>query len=143
MTVTMSRIQKVTYTARVHATGGRNGGMARSSDGRLEVNLTLPGSFQSGTNPEQLLAAGWSTSFLSALELVAGKMKATLPREAAVDVELDLGTASNGFFLQARINVHLPGVDYLIAETLIDAAHQTCPYSRAMEGNIDVTLTVT
>src|SRR2546427_7671968 len=86
----MNRLEKVLYTARAHTTGGR-AGMSRSSDGRLEVRLSRPGSPGTGTNPEQLFAAGWSACFESAMEFAARNMKITLPADHAVDAEIDLG----------------------------------------------------
>src|SRR5262245_48118669 len=137
----MSQVKKVLYTAKIHTTGGRDGA-ARSSDGHLEIKLATPGTTASGTNPEQLFAAGWSACFLSALELVAGKRKIALPADRAIDAEVDLGTNEGGFVLRARLNVNLPGIDREVAKTLIDAAEQTCPYSKATHGNIDVEINV-
>lgn len=126
------------YTAKSHTTGGRDGGASRSSDGRLDVKLSLPGSPGTGTNPEQLLATGWSACFLSAIKISAGKMKVKLPPEAAIDAEVDLCTGGDGFFLQARLNVSLPGIEPEIAQALVDLAHHTCPYSKAVHGNVEV-----
>ena len=131
MTSNITQIEKVLYTAKAHTTGGREGGTSRTSDGRLDVKLTVPGSPGAGTNPEQLFAVGWSACYLSAIKLVAGKMKVRLPAEFAVDAEVDLGMAEGGYLLQARLNVNLPGIDREVAQALVDAAHQTCPYSKA------------
>src|SRR5262245_8589735 len=135
----MTRLDKVLYTAKTQTTGGRDGA-SRSSDGRLDVKLTSPGAAGSGTNPEQLFAAGWSACFLSALGVAAGKMKVALPAERAIDAEVDLGTTEGDYLLRARLNVRLPGVPRDVAQALIDAAHQICPYSKATRGNIDVTI---
>jgi Ohr subfamily peroxiredoxin len=137
----MSQFDKVLYTAKTHTTGGRDGA-ARSSDGRLEVKLSSPGGPGNGTNPEQLFAAGWSACFLSALGLAASKMKVPLPADRAIDTEVDLGTNEGGFLLRARLNVSLPGVEREVAKALVEAAHQTCPYSKATRGNIDVEVRV-
>jgi len=137
----MSQVKKVLYTAKIHTTGGRDGA-ARSSDGRLEIKLATPGTAASGTNPEQLFAAGWSACFLSALDLVAGKKKVALPADRAIDAEVDLGTNEGGFLLRARLNVSLPGVDREVAKALIAAAEQTCPYSKATHGNIEVEINI-
>ena len=83
----MNRLEKVLYTAKAHTTGGR-AGMSRSSDGRLEVTLSRPGGPGTGTNPEQLFAAGWSACFESAMEFAARNMKITLPADHAVDAEI-------------------------------------------------------
>ena len=135
----MTAIEKVLYTAKTHTTGGRDGA-ARSSDGRLEVNLTSPGAPGAGTNPEQLFAAGWSACFIGAMGVAAGKLKVARPPDRAVDAEVDLGTNDGGYVLRARLNVSLPGLDRETARAVVDAAHQTCPYSKATRGNIDVQL---
>jgi osmotically inducible protein OsmC len=129
---------KVLYTAKTHTTGGRDGGTSRSSDGRLDIELSVPGKPGNGTNPEQLFAAGWSACFEGAIGLVAQKMKVALPAEMAIDAEVDLCTDGKGFLLQARLNVSLPGLAREVAQALVDAAHQTCPYSKATRGNIQV-----
>jgi osmotically inducible protein OsmC len=135
----MTRIEKVLYTAKTHTTGGRDGA-SRSSDGRLDVKLSSPGTAGGGTNPEQLFAAGWSACFIGAMGLAASKMKITLPADRSVDAEVDLGTTDGAYFLQARLNVSLLGLDREVARALVDAAHQTCPYSKATRGNIDVVI---
>jgi Ohr subfamily peroxiredoxin len=134
----MTQTAKLLYTAKAHTTGGREGGASRTSDGRLDVKLTVPGTPGNGTNPEQLFAVGWSACFLSAVKLVASKMKVKLPAEAAIDPEVDLLTGDDGYFLKARLNVSLPGVDREVARAILDGAHHTCPYSNATRGNIDV-----
>ena len=137
----MTQLDKVLYTAQTHTTGGRDGA-SRSSDGRLDIKLSSPGTPGSGTNPEQLFAAGWSACFIGAMGVVARKMKITLPPNAAVDAEVDLGTNEGGYVLRARLNVSLPGLEHEVARTVVDAAHQTCPYSKATRGNIQVEINV-
>lgn len=134
-------IDTVLYTGRVHVTGGRDGA-ARSDDGKLETRLSPPGSAAPGTNPEQLLAAGWSACFIGAMGLAARAQGVALPAATAVDAEIDLGKVGDAYQLQARLNVSLPGLDPAVGRALIEAAHQTCPYSKATRGNIDVTLTL-
>jgi Ohr subfamily peroxiredoxin len=135
----IAHVDRVLYTAKAHTTGGREGGASRTDDGHLDVTFSSPGQ-GNGTNPEQLFAAGWSTCFLSAIKLLAGKRKITLPDEVAIDAEVDLGTSHGNLSLAARLNVSLPGVDRKVAQELVDAAHQLCPYSRATRGNIDVAI---
>jgi lipoyl-dependent peroxiredoxin len=135
----MTKIEKVLYTGRTHTTGGRDGA-TRSDDAALDVRLSPPGSGKPGTNPEQLFAAGWSACFIGALGLAAGKRKIRLPAETAIDAEIDLGTTDDAYFLQARLNVSLPGIEPDVARALVEEAHQTCPYSKATRGNIDVVL---
>jgi len=136
----MSQIDKVLYTGKTHTTSGDRDGSARSSDGRLDIQLSSPGSAGQGTNPEQLFAAGWSACFIGAMGLAAAKQKIALPADLSVNAEVDLGTGTGGYFLQARLDVSIPGLDREVAQGLVDAAHQTCPYSKATRGNIDVTL---
>ncbi|OCJ07975.1 peroxiredoxin [Rhizobium sp. AC44/96] len=137
----MTKIEKVLYTGKTHTTGGRDG-LVRSDDAQLDVKLSPPGTAQPGTNPEQLFAAGWSACFIGAMGLAAGKRKLRLPADTAVDAEVDLGTTDGAYFLQARLNVSLPGLDPELARALIEEAHQTCPYSKATRGNIAVELTL-
>ena len=96
---------KVRYTAKTHTSGGRRGGVSRSDDGRLDVKFSAPGVPGTGTNPEQLFAAGWSACFISAMRLVANRMKVTLPADAAIDAEIDLCNSGDVYFLRARLNV--------------------------------------
>lgn len=135
----MLEFEKVLYTARTHTSGGREGA-SRSSDGRLDIQLSTPGAPGSGTNPEQLFAAGWSACFIGAIRIAAARMKVQLPPSLAIDAEVDLGTTGGTYGLAARLKVSLPGVDRSVAEQLVSAAHETCPYSRATRGNIPVNI---
>jgi Ohr subfamily peroxiredoxin len=136
----MSQTEKLLYTARTRTVGGRQDGMSRSSDGRLDVRLSPPGSAGIGTNPEQMFAAGWSACFEGAMEIAARKRKIVLPSKSAIDAEIDLVLDEGAYALRARLGVSLPGLDRDVARDLIDEAHQTCPYSKAVRGNIDVTV---
>jgi lipoyl-dependent peroxiredoxin len=139
---TTEDLGKVIYTARTHTTGGRENGVSRSADGRLDVKISPPGSSRIGTNPEQLFAAGWSACFESAIGLAARKRKVALT-EVAIDAEVDLYLAgSDNYSLSARLNVGLPGVGRNVAEQLVKDAEQLCPYSKATRGNIDVAIKV-
>ena len=133
----MPSLDKVMYTARAHTTGGRDGA-ARSDDGRLDVKLSPPGQSGTGTNPEQLFAAGYSACFMGAMKAVAGKVGVSVPADAAIDAEVDLGQIPNAYGIAVRLNVSLPGVDREKGQQLLDAAHQVCPYSNATRGNVDV-----
>lgn len=136
----MNTNANVLYTGKTHTTSGGRDGAARSHDGRLDVQLSSPGSKGDGTNPEQLFAAGWSACFIGAIGLAAAKLGVKLPAELAVDAEVDLCNADGAYFLQARLNVHLPGLEAGTARALVDVAHQTCPYSKATRGNIGVVI---
>jgi osmotically inducible protein OsmC len=138
---TPAKAEKILFTAKVHTTGGRQGA-ARSSDGHLDIQLASPGTVGGGTNPEQLFAAGWSACFEGAMGIAARKLRVTLPPELAIDAEVDLCLSDGAYFLQARLNISVPGIERELARALVDAAHQTCPYSKATRGNIDVVITL-
>jgi osmotically inducible protein OsmC len=137
---------KTLYTAMATAEAGREG-RVRSSDGNVDVQLSLPKGFggpetPGTTNPEQLFAAGYAACFHSALKLIAG--------QAGVDVSASTVTAvvgigpndQGGFELAVELEVNLPGTDHATARDLADKAHHVCPYSNATRGNIDVAVTV-
>ncbi len=137
---------KALYTATATATGGRDG-RAVSDDGILDVKLTTPrelgGQGGEATNPEQLFAAGYSACFIGALKFVAGQRKQALPADSSITGKVGIGQIPGGFGLEVELQISLPGLDRAVAEELVAAAHQVCPYSNATRGNIDVRLTVT
>jgi lipoyl-dependent peroxiredoxin len=137
----MPQLEQVLYTGKTRTSGGREG-VSRSSDGRLDITLSSPGSKGSGTNPEQLFGAGWSACFIGALSLVAARADVVLPPDVGVAAEIDLGMTGGTYFLQARLNVSLPGLAPEIAQALVNEADRTCPYSKATRGNVDVTITL-
>jgi len=134
-------MKKVLYTGKTHTTGGREGA-SQSSDDQLNIKLSSPGTSRPGTNPEQLFAAGWSACFIGAMGIAASKLGIKLPTVTAVDAEVDLCVTEGEYSLQARLNVSLPGIDPEVAKELTAMAHQTCPYSKATRGNIDVTINI-
>ena len=134
----MTDTTRVLFTAKVHTTGGRDGGASQSNDGRLDIKHSIPGTPGTGTNPEQLFAAGWSACFEGAIGIAARKMKISMPAGMAIDAEVDLCLSNDAYFLRARLNVSLPGLEPDIARDLIESGHRTCPYSKATRGNIDV-----
>lgn len=138
---TVVNINKVLYSGNVVVTGGRNG-EAKSSDGKLDIELTSPGSKGNGTNPEQLLAAGWSACFIGAMHLASAKIGITLPADLSVNTSVDLATNDDGFLLQAHLQILLPGLAIDQARKVVETAHATCPYSKATRGNINVKIDV-
>jgi len=134
--INVMKIENVLYTGRTHTTGGREGS-SKSDDGNLDITLTSPGK-GAGTNPEQLFAAGWSACFIGAMGIAAAAMKVRLPNDLSVDAEVDLARTNNEYFLQARLNISLPGIDTETATQIVHTAHQTCPYSKLTKGNINV-----
>ena len=135
------KLEKVLYTAHATSTGGREG-TSKTDDGVLDVKLTTPkqlgGNGATGTNPEQLFAAGYSACFIGAMKHVAAGMKVRLPADVALDTEVDLCSGVDGYFLRARLNASLPGLERQVAQSILDDAHQTCPYSKSTRGNIEV-----
>lgn len=139
-----TRLDKVLYTAHAQTTGGREG-RSVTDDGLLDVKLAPPremGGPGKATNPEQLFAAGYSACFLGAIKYVAGQKKIAVPASASIDASVAIGPIPQGFGLAVRMAVNLPGVERAVAQELVDAAHQVCPYSNATRGNIEVELVV-
>lgn len=123
---------KVLFSGKTHTTSG-SGGEGRSSDGFLDIKLPQP-----HPAAENLFGVAWSACYMGAMELAATKMKITLPPGLAVDAQIDLNLGDQGFFLTARLDVSLPGLDREVAKGLIQSAHGICPYSKAMHGNIAI-----
>ena len=132
----MTAAAKLLFTGKTHVTSGHEGA-ARSQDGQLDIKLPQP-----HPAAENLFAAAWSACYLGALGLAAAQRKVKLPEEPSVDTAIDLNNANGAFFLRARLDVSVPGVDRAVAQELIEAAHGICPYSKAVHGNIDVTTTL-
>src|SRR5471032_823171 len=134
------------YTAHATATGGREG-TAASDDNHLNVKLSTPkelgGAGGEGTNPEQLFAAGYSACFIGALKFVASQTKRKIPDDASITAHVGIGQIPGGFGLDIDLHVSLPGLAQDDAQSLVEAAHQVCPYSNATRGNVDVRLHVT
>ena len=133
------------YTASATSWGGRTGKVV-TSDNKLDLDLSIPaemgGDGGAGTNPEQLFASGWAACFHNALKGVARQRK-VIVTDSAVSLEVHLvGGMATGFDFEVTIEAQLPGVDPVVAQELLEAAHQVCPYSRATRGNIPVTLLV-
>jgi osmotically inducible protein OsmC len=139
------KIEKVIYTGHAKATGGREGDVL-SSDGALKAKLSTPkelgGAGGSGTNPEQLFAAGYSACFIGAMKFVAGTEKIALPAETSIDGSVGIGPLPHGFGIEVALKINVPGMDKDKVQALVEKAHIVCPYSNATRGNINVTLTV-
>ena len=136
---------KIFYKASATATGGRNGHV-KSSDGALSVDLAIPkemgGPGGDKTNPEQLFAAGYAACFENALLHVARQQKIQL-EDTSVHASVGIGQReSGGFGLEVHLEVKITGVDHAQSEKLVAETHQTCPYSNAIRGNVEVTTTL-
>jgi Ohr subfamily peroxiredoxin len=125
---------KTIATATTHVTAGPNGA-ARSRDGQLDIALPDP-----HPAAERLFGAAWSACYLGALQLAAAQKKVALPATPSVDATINLNRGDDGFFLSAKLEVAVPGVERSVAQSLVEAAHEICPYSKATRGNIDVSV---
>jgi Ohr subfamily peroxiredoxin len=141
-------IDKAVYTAHATATGGR-AGTAKTSDGALDVALATPkelgGAGGTGTNPEQLFAAGYAACFIGAMKAVAARQKLALPAEVSIASQVAIGphTGKPGAFgIQVALAVSVPGMEAAALQALVDAAHEVCPYSNATRGNVDVAISL-
>jgi len=139
-------IDNVLYRAQATSQGGREGS-SKSSDNVLDLKLSTPkelgGGGGSGTNPEQLFAAGYSACFLGALKFVASKEGVALPPDLTVTGDVGIGQIPTGFGIEVDLTVNGPGMDQQQLQELVDKAHIVCPYSNATRNNIDVRLRVT
>jgi lipoyl-dependent peroxiredoxin len=124
--------EKLLFTGKTHNTNGRDGGV-RSGDGQLDLKLKQP-----HPAAENLFGAAWSACYMGAIEVAASQRKIKLSAGTAVDAEIDLISDAGSYFLRARLNVSVPGVDPAVARELLDAAHGICPYSKATHGRISV-----
>ncbi|NHF72860.1 organic hydroperoxide resistance protein [Paracoccus xiamenensis] len=137
--------EKAIYTAEMISTAGRDGTSNRP-DGSFPLKLTVPtalgGPGGEGTNPEELFAAGYSACFIGALKVAGRQDKVAVPDDVQVAAKVSIGKVETGYGLAVELVVHLPGLDRDVAQALVEKAHQTCPYSNATRGNIDVQLTL-
>ena len=145
-----TKIQTVLMTGKTHTTASRREGAPRG-DGRVDIQMSIPGKsgneivlkeIQLHPTAEQLFAGAWSACYTGALGVAAKTRKVAVPSDMSVDVEVDLGQTGGAYFIQARIDVRMPGVAPEVAEAIAHAAHAMCPYSKAVHGNIDVVTTV-
>lgn len=139
----MHTLQQTIYTGIATSTGGRDG-TAKSDDGNLDLALSVPkelgGAGGTGSNPEQLFAAGYSACFIGALKHVAAAEKVALGNDIKVIGEVAIGPIEVGFAIAVKLTVDLADLDAQVARDLVEKAHQVCPYSNATRGNIEVNI---
>ncbi|GAB3793693.1 organic hydroperoxide resistance protein [Virgibacillus kimchii] len=133
-------MSEVIFTSSATAKGGRDG-QVKSSNGVIDVNLVNPaeGSSDSGTNPEELFAAGYAACFDGALNLVASKKKKSIDSETTAEVDF-MKDKDGGSKIGVQLNIQMNGVSPEVARELAEEAHKICPYSKAVRGNIEVKL---
>jgi lipoyl-dependent peroxiredoxin len=138
---------KLIYTAEATVTGGREHGRGVTSDGVLDVQLRIPGAEGDGTpgtNPEQLFAVGYAACFEQAMIAEARKARVTNEVLTGLSIDAKVGLSMDDDFnatIAPELHVTLPGVEDDLAVRLVERAHQRCPYSKAIRGNVDVVLT--
>ena len=127
---------KTIYSGTTHNVGGANG-YTRSADGMLDIQLADP-----HPAAENFFGAAWSGCFIGAISLAAAQKKVSLPATPSIDAKIDLVLEAGEFFLRAKLDVTVPGIEIELARELVHLAHEICPYSKATRGNIDVELNV-
>jgi Ohr subfamily peroxiredoxin len=148
----MSKITQVLLTGKTRTTGADSAIFSGNHEGLLNIHMSAPGNnaarvhvleaIQAHPTAEQLFAGAWSACYSGAVGIVAKQMKVALPADTAVEIEVDLGLGGNEYFIQARLNLIVPGIDREVANAIAHGADAMCPYSKATKGNIDVTLNV-
>ncbi|MGB9989011.1 Ohr family peroxiredoxin [Pseudoduganella rhizocola] len=148
----MSKITKVLATGKTRTTGSDSAVFSGNHEGKLDIQLSAPGNSTARTHhfaaieahptAEQLFAGAWSACYSAAVGIVAKQMKVALPADTAVEIEVDLGLGGNEYFIQARLNLIVPGIAHELATAIAHGADAMCPYSKATKGNIDVVLNV-
>ena len=145
----MSKIEKVLHSGNSHATVNRDPNVQRGEFGALDLKLSASGSedrefIGTGLHPraEQLFSGAWSACYISAVEIAASMKKVTLPSDYSVDIQVSIGSVGNGHCLGAQFTIRMPGLATKVVEEIAHLAHQLCPYSKAVHGNIEVGLNV-
>jgi osmotically inducible protein OsmC len=148
----MTKIAKVLLTGKTHTTASDTRIISGNHEGNINIKLSTPGNsaarayefatVQPHPTAEQLFAGAWSACYIAAVGVTAKEMKVSLPADTAVDIEVDLGLAGTEYLLQARLTLHVPGLDADVATAIAHGADAICPYSKATRGNIDVALKV-
>lgn len=145
----MAKIENVLFSGKTHTSVNRDPAVQRSEHGVVNLSLSTPGgeaddliAVEPHPTAERLFAGAWSACYISALSIAASLKKVTLPHDHSVDIQVDIGQTGAAWFLGAHFTVRIPGVDQELAEGIARAAHQICPYSKAVHGNIEVAMNV-
>ncbi|CAG9253239.1 Ohr family peroxiredoxin [Paraburkholderia unamae] len=145
----MTRIETVIFSGKTHTTVNRDPAVQHGEHGAVDIKLSAPGGENHefiGAAPhpsaEQFFAGAWSACYIGALGIAASLRKVELPADTSVDIQVDVGQTGPGWFLGAHFTVRVPGVAQELAEALARSAHQICPYSKAVHGNIEVAMNV-
>lgn len=148
MNANMSPAPKILFTGKTHTIV--NHGAASGGHGNVDLNLSSPNAAAriiADVEPhplaEQLFAGAWSACYITALGIAADKKRVKLPDDMSVDIQVDVAQSGIAWVLQAKFDIHMPGVPQDVAEKIAQIGHDTCPYSKATHGNIDVATNVT
>jgi lipoyl-dependent peroxiredoxin len=142
----MTKIEQVIFSGNTHTTVNHD---SAAQHGAIDIQLSTPGgksyefiAAESHPTAEQLFAGAWSACYIAALGVAASLKKVALPADTAVDIQVDVGQTGPGWFLGAKFSVRLPGLAQDVAEAIVHSAHQICPYSKAVKGNIEIAVSV-
>jgi lipoyl-dependent peroxiredoxin len=145
----MTKIEKIRFTGLTHTMLNRDPALQRGEHGVADIKLSTPGgksyefvAAELHPTAEQLFAGAWSACWIAALGIAASLKKVTLPEDTSVDIQVNVGETGPAWFLGAKFTVRIPGMDQSVAEAIAHSAHQICPYSKAVNGNIDVAMDV-
>ncbi|HEY1996938.1 Ohr family peroxiredoxin [Paraburkholderia sp.] len=141
----MTKIEKVIFSGNTHTTVNRDPNAQRGEHGVVDIKLSAPGgenhefiAAEPHPTAEQLFAGAWSACYITALGLAASLKKVALPADYSVDIQVDIGQTGPGWFLGAQFTIRMPGLAQDVAEAIAHSAHQICPYSKAVKGNIEL-----
>ena len=145
----VGKIEQILFSGNSHATINRNPNVQRGELGVLDLKLSASGgesrefiATELHPRAEQLFSGAWSACYISAFEIAASLKKVTLPSDYSVDIQVSIGSAGAGHCLAAQFTIRVPGLTTEVGEAIAHLAHQICPYSKAVHGNIEVGLNV-
>jgi len=145
----MTKIEQVLFSGNSHATVNHDPNVQRGEYGVLDLKLSASGdesrefiATELHPRAEQLFSGAWSACYISAFEIAASLKKVTLPSDYSLDIEVSIGSVGTGHCIGAQFTIRAPGLATEVVEAIAHLAHQICPYSKAVHGNIEVGLTV-
>ncbi|MDB6143165.1 MAG: peroxiredoxin, Ohr subfamily [Pseudomonas sp.] len=145
----MTKIEQVLHSGHSRATVNRDPNAQRGEYGVLDLKLSAPGvesrefiATELHPRAEQLFSGAWSACYISAFEIAAKMKKVTLPADYSVDIQVSIGTVGAGWCIGAQFTIRAPGLPVEVVEAVANMAHQICPYSKAVHGNIEIGLNV-
>jgi len=145
----MEKIEKVLASGNTHATVNRDPNLQRGEFGVFNLELSAPGleslafvATEPHPRAEQLFAGAWSACYTTVLGMAASMKKVTLPSDYSVDIQVDIGQTGPAWFLGAQFTIRAPGLEKEVVEAIARLAHQICPYSKSVRGNIEIAMNI-